>query len=139
MKPTNLVAEILLSIFSIVSFVLYAKAIIDGNDILIYLSVSIYIIPKLIQVAIDFSTKYMPVRLAIINVASIAVGIIVCSISITLMALNLTPPVVVQWILILASAVMIIPQISGLWLELSKFYNIHKSTEMKIDSKKMEA
>ena len=126
MKPKNLVAEVLMCIFAVTSFVIYAGAIMADNKLVAYLSVLVYIIPQLITTINEFTSSYINLRQSKLSIITIVIGIIVIITSLVLMSLNYTPSSSIRFLLVLLSSIFTNRPIYSMAIEIGKYYSIHK-------------
>ena len=59
MKYTNLLSEILISIFAVISYVFFTQSIDEGETIMAYTASLIYIMPQLVNTIMEFSTEHL--------------------------------------------------------------------------------
>jgi len=127
MRPKNLVAEVLVCIFTIVSFTIYAITTMTDNTVVSYLSVLIYMIPQLIYVTNDFSKEFLNPILSKISVYIIGIGSIVIAVWLALISSGIQPPFGIKVIVVIVSSIFMFHPIYSTIVEIKKHYNIHKS------------
>ena len=88
MKTKNLVAESFTWIFTVASFFIYAKSVIEKDIMLSYLTVFIYIVPQLISCISDYSYKHLAPFMVKLSLVSIIAGTLVVCSTLILMAFN---------------------------------------------------
>ena len=101
MRPKNLVAEVLVCIFTIVSFTIYAITTMTDNTVVSYLSVLIYMIPQLIYVTNDFSKEFLNPILSKISVYIIGIGSVIIAVWLALISSGIQPPFGIKVIVVI--------------------------------------
>lgn len=131
MKTKNLVAESFTWIFTVASFFIYAKSVVEKDVMLSYLTVFIYIVPQLISCISDYSYKHLAPFMVKLSLVSIIAGTLVVCSTLILMAFNAPFMWWLKWILILMSSVYIIRTTCYLSTELRQYYKIHSQNNKK--------
>ena len=131
MKTKNLVTESFTWIFTVASFFIYAKSVVEKDVMLSYLTVFIYIVPQLISCISDYSYKYLAPFMVKLSLASIIAGTLVVCSTLILMAFNAPFMWWLRWILILMSSIYIIRTTCYLSTELRQYYKIHSQNNKK--------
>lgn len=123
----NLVAEVLIFVFALISFVIYAMSVLKNESALVYLSVFCYIMPQFIRIVNEFSKEYMSPFLAKLSVVLIVAGILVIVATIVCMSSGLKSYILINYILVIASSIFMVHSAYKLKIEIQKHLNIHKS------------
>lgn len=126
-KPKNFVSEIITCIFTISSFLIFAKSIISDETSLLCLSLLMYVIPQTIEAGNKFSCEYLTPTVSIINILVMIVGVIVSILSLSLITTSLNIGFVWRCLIIFVSSIFIITPVYNLTHEIHMHYNIHKS------------
>ena len=127
MKIRNLVADVLVCAFTLISFIIYAHATYSNNSLISYLSVFVYVIPHLIVTVQKLEEEYMPPQVLKLNISAIIIGTMVVVGSLTLMALGIDNFSYLKFIMIICSSIFAIRSVCVMIIAIKLYYNLHNS------------
>jgi len=125
LKSRNLVADCFLGVFTIVSFFIYAKSLLENEKMLMYLSIFTYVVPQLIVSINDYMCIYLYKPKLVLCISSVVIGMVIIGVSLVLMAYDLVLPIGIRWTLAIASSVFMIRNSYDVYYELDKYWKLH--------------
>ena len=129
MKYKNLVAEFFKTIFAVISYIIYAKSILNGNTTVTYLASFIYIMPQLIDTVTEFSSEYLTKTMRIIDIVAMVIGAIVTVVVMTYVSMDGNNNALLSWMLVILSACFVTRSIFKTGKEFHRHLNVHKSLD----------